>query len=68
MLSDEEIVRRLTIIRFSPTSERNARRAPSINGTATEAGLSRQSLFRIINGTKFGKHARTALSRVLENQ
>jgi hypothetical protein len=66
MLSDAEIIRRLRIIRHSSTFERNARRAPSINGTANAAGVSREYLHQIINGKPIGRYARPKLSRVLD--
>lgn len=47
MLSDQEILRRLRAVRFSPASERNARRAPSINALAKQADLARKTIYQI---------------------
>ena len=66
MLSKAEIVQRLRIIRHSPRRERNARRAVSMNGTATAAGISREHLHRIVNGTRSPSlQLQAELSRVL---
>ena len=68
MLSDDEILRRLKTIRHSPSFERNARRATSMNGIATASGLSREYLHRLANGSeRLGPRAREALSRVLND-
>jgi hypothetical protein len=66
MLSDQEIVRRLKAIRFSTRSERQARRAPSINAIAKQAGLARPYLFEIISTGRLGSTARAKLNRVFE--
>jgi DNA-binding phage protein len=47
MLSDQEIVRRLKIIRFSPRAEREARRALSMNAIAKQTGLARDTLYAV---------------------
>ena len=66
MLSDEDILRRLRAIRFSPKTERYARRAASINGIAARAGITREHVHRIVNGSKRLTHqTRDALDRVL---
>jgi hypothetical protein len=62
MLSDEEILRRLRAIRFSPTHLRNARKAPSMNGLATKVGLTREWLFRLTSGAPIGPETRSKLS------
>ena len=68
MLSDAEIVRRLRAIRFSPTHLRNARRAPSMNGLATKAGLTREWLFQLTNGAPMGNKARSRLTMALTSE
>jgi hypothetical protein len=65
MLSDEEIVRRLRIIRHSPQADRYARRATSMNGIAQAADVAREYLYSIVNGEPFGQRTRLALSRIL---
>jgi hypothetical protein len=65
MLSDDEIVRRLREIRFSPSAHRNGRRAASINAAATVAGLSRMQVYRVIHGEPLGARARAGLSEFL---
>ena len=52
MLSDQAILKHLRAIRYSPSIERNARRALSINGLATQAGLSRCHLHDIAAGRR----------------
>jgi hypothetical protein len=68
MLSDAEIIRRLRTIRHSPSRERYARRAPSINGIAKAAGISREYLFRLLKGEPIGSPAREKLSLVLTSE
>ena len=65
MLSDDEIIRRVRSIRLSSAFERNARRLPSINGLATAAGLTPQTIFRISNGSPLSKHSRERLQQAL---
>jgi DNA-binding phage protein len=67
MLSDNEILRRLRAIRFSPRSERLARRATSMRGIALEAGIAREHIHKVASG-KYPLRAPTkaALSAVLE--
>ena len=65
MLSDQEIIRRLKTIRFSSASERNARRAPSINAIAKQAGLSRKALYEVTTTGRLGSIARGKLTRVM---
>ena len=66
MLSDAEIVRRLRAIRLSPASERYARRAPSMNGIAVAAGISREHVHAISNGTaRLARRSRECLSKAL---
>jgi hypothetical protein len=65
-LPDEEILRRLRLVRYSPASLRNARQAPSINGLVTATGLTREYLHRVANGSeRLGPRSRQALSRAL---
>jgi hypothetical protein len=67
-MSDEEIVRRLKVIRHSPDSLRNGRKIPSINGIATAVGLSRDYIYKIASGLRTpGPNAAAALSSVLKN-
>ena len=65
MLSDAEIIRRLTIIRRSSRYERYARRIPPLNALAFAAGLSPRQLFRISNGRGLGPKSRSALSHAM---
>ena len=65
MLSDAEIVRRLTTIRHSSRAARYGRRITSINSIATAAGIARETVHRIINGASIGPRARAELSRSL---
>ncbi len=66
MLPVAEIVRRLRIIRHSPQAERYARRIPSMNGVATAAGLSREFIHKIAEGTRVpSPRAAAALSDAL---
>lgn len=65
MLSDEQIIHLLRGIRFSPKAERNARRAPSINGLAQASGLSRMHLYRVTNGEPLTPRVRRELSAAL---
>lgn len=51
MLSDEEIIRRLKLVRHSSRVERNARRILSMNRIAEQTGLSRKHLYALCNGT-----------------
>ena len=65
-LTKAEIVRRLRIIRHSSRTERYARRAPSMNGIALAAGLSREFIHKIAEGTRLpSPRAVDALSRAL---
>lgn len=61
MLSDDEILRRLRAIRFSPSHLRNARKAPSINALAAQAGLSRKALYAAANTGEMGATVRAKL-------
>ena len=66
MLSDTEIMRRLKAVRYSSRLERNARRAISMNGIATKAGISREHLHRIVSGQRsLTAKGRDILSQVL---
>jgi hypothetical protein len=53
MLSTDEIRRRLRVVRFSCQETRNKRQAPSINGIAASAGVTRRFLYQIIEGQRF---------------
>lgn len=64
-MTDEEIFRRLRAIRFSPVTERNARRAPSINALAKQAGLSREVVYEVIRTSHLGRNARARLTSAL---
>jgi len=68
MLTDAEIVQRLRAIRFSPAQLRNARKAPSMNGLATKAGLTREWLFQITRGAPIGAKARSRLIAALTSE
>lgn len=65
MLPDEEIVRRLRVIRLSNRRERYARRLPSMTAIITASGLSRRQVYNVVNGIPFGDQCREALSRAL---
>lgn len=65
MLSDEEIVRQLTVIRHSSRAARYGRHIASINGIAVAASVSTEYLYRIIRGERIGPHARVKLSQAL---
>lgn len=66
MLSDTEIMRRLKAVRYSSRLERNARRAISMNGIATKAGISREYLHMIVSGQRpLTARGRVILSQVL---
>lgn len=64
-LSDEEIIRRLRVIRHSSRSARYGRHILSMNAIAVAAGLARERLHRVVNGEPIGRKYRTELSRVL---
>jgi hypothetical protein len=64
-MTDEEIRRRLRVIRHSSKAERYGRHIQSINAVALGAGLNRRQLYRIVNGEPIGDRARVALRRVL---
>ena len=65
MISDAEIIRRVRAIRFSSPTERNARRAPSINALAKQAGLSRKVVHEVAITGHLGSISRAKLSRVM---
>jgi hypothetical protein len=67
-MTDEQVLRRLRAIRFSPARERNARRSLSINAIAKRAGLARPYLFEIISTGRIGSIARDKLIPVLTSQ
>ena len=50
MLTDYEIMRRLRMIRYSPRSERQARRAPTLNAIATASQVRSDHLYRLLTG------------------
>jgi hypothetical protein len=66
MLSDQEIVRRLRAIRFSPQGERYAKRALSMNAVVQASGLSIQRLYQIVNAGHFGCVARLKLNEAFK--
>ena len=66
MLPDDEILRRIRIIRHSSKHLRNARKAPSINGLATAANIARCHLHDLEAGRRnLGPVSRAALSQAL---
>ena len=65
MLSDQEIIRRLRAIKFSPQGERYARRAPSLNAIVQASGVTRQQVYQVISGYGLGPKSRARLSRAL---
>ncbi len=65
MLSDDEIVRRLRVIRHSPTHYRNGHQAPSINALSALSSLSRKQIYRICQGEPLGPRSRAELSQAL---
>lgn len=70
LLSPDEIRRRLLKIRYSSTIERNARRAPSINGIATAAKLSPRMVYFVVTGDRDltgHRNAHRRLSQALKN-
>ena len=68
ILTDDEIVRRLKLIRYSPAAARLGRKATSINALAKAAGLTREHLHRVANGLPIGPRTRQELSRVLSRE
>jgi hypothetical protein len=65
MLSDQEIIRRLKTLRYSPQGERCARRAPTLNQVTETAGLSRAHIYTIIRSGSLGAEARLKLNKAL---
>lgn len=66
MLSDQEIIRRLRAIKFSPTMDRYARRAPSLSAIIRAADLTKQQVYAIIAGREgLGPKSRSRLQQVL---
>lgn len=66
MLTDQEIVRRLQTIKFTPVQDRYARRAQSLNSVIVASGLSAQCVYQIINGNRgIGRKSRYRLSKAL---
>ena len=61
-LSDAEIIRRLRAVRHSSRIKRNARRAPSINALADQAGLTRAMLYEILKTGRLGPKSRKGLT------
>jgi hypothetical protein len=51
-LPDDEIIRRLRMIRYSSRHERQARRAPSIRAVALQAGIRKDHLYRLLSGRR----------------
>jgi len=68
MLSDAEISRELLRIRYSPSRERYARRAPSVNGIAVQVGITREYLFRLIRTRYIPPNLREKLSDALTSE
>ena len=65
-LPDDEIIRRLRIIRYSPRHERQARRAPSIRGVGLKAGIRKDHIYRLLSGRRrLTDNLRQRLSLVL---
>jgi hypothetical protein len=62
MLSDEEIIRQLKAVRHSDVTERNARRAPSMNAISERVGVSLNYLYRLCKGEPLGRYTRQKLS------
>lgn len=66
MLSDEEIIRCLKLVRHSSIRERQGRRLLSMSRVAREAGLNRTYVLAIVAGTKpLTPFAKRKLSPVL---
>jgi aminoglycoside phosphotransferase len=63
MLSDQEIVRRLKALRYSPQGERYARRAPSLNAVTEASGLSQARIYQIIRQGTVGAYSRLKLNQ-----
>lgn len=63
LYSDQEIIRRLRAIRYSPAGERNAGRAPSMNAIVEASGLTVQRIYQIVREGHFGAVARLKLNQ-----
>lgn len=66
MLSDAEIVRRLSIIRHSSRAARYGGYLPSISGVASRAGITQQAIYQILKTGSLGVSA-ARLSAALES-
>ena len=66
-MTDEEIIRRLKVIRYTPASDRaSGDRLPSMTAVARQSGLPRTYLYAIIAGTQnMGSVARRRIAHVL---
>jgi hypothetical protein len=51
-LPDDEIIRRLRMIRYSPRAERQARRAPSLRAIAIRSEIQIDYLYRVLSGQR----------------
>ena len=51
-LPDDEIIRRLRMIRYSSRHERQARRAPSLRDIATRSEIQIDYLYRVLSGQR----------------
>jgi hypothetical protein len=61
-IDDNEIVRHVRLVRLGSARGRCARRIPSINAIAVQAGLSRKHLYDIANTGRLGNVARQKLT------
>jgi Zn ribbon nucleic-acid-binding protein len=64
-LTDEEIVRRIRIVRHTPQEERLAHRAPSLQSIAQAAGIARKRLYEIAKTGHMSPRDRVKLEAIL---
>jgi hypothetical protein len=65
-MPEQEIVRRLRVLRYSPQGPRSRRAAPGLRSIARAAGLSHMTLHRAIRTGKISNKSAAALGKALE--